>query len=861
MKIIIVIIVNFYCLSLQSINRYVAKTGSDSNPGTYASPFLTIQRAADIVQPGDTVIVRDGLYSSTIHNYGAEIAIVRLVRSGNSSGWITFRAENKGKAIIDGSDYDADHGFMIDNGASYIRVEGFEIRYIYLGAIPVFPKSNNLIFRDNHIHHIGSKCTTTGTGLCAFNLMQTNYVLIERNLIHDIGRLDIAEGCSVSINSKWNDHGIYLSGANYVTIQNNIFYNTHAGWAIHFFNSSGYPNTRISILNNTFAFGKWATGFITLYAYVSNTTIQNNIFYQNEDENTEVNPMVNPAIAINTDYTTYSGVTINHNIAYKGNGRIVNKTVSGVTVSNNIEQTDPKMVNPYGFDFRLQPTGPAINAGVDVGLTTDFSGNGIVGLPDIGAYESVPSGIAISNPETGAKFTAPASISIIASANNVGGTITKVDFYFGSTLLGSDNTNPYSYILANVPVGSYTITAKATNNAGASATSNPVTFTVVSSQSPVVSISSPASGTNFLPPASITITASAADPSGSITKVDFYDDNTFLSSDNASPYSYTITNVPAGNYTITAKATNYSGASTTSTPVTLTVGPNNQLPVVSISSPVTGTKFTAPATLTITASATDVGGTIAKVDFYNGSTFLSSDYSNPYSFTVAGVPAGSYTITAKTTDNAGASTTSSPVIIVVGSNKPPVVSISSPVSGAIFSPLSSITITASATDADGTIARVDFYNENYFLSSDFTSPYSFIGTNVPEGSYTITAKATDNAGATTSSTPVIVNVSTLKSGILETSIIGGSANETPAESENLVCYPVPFTSQLNIKFIPVEGENVTSIEILNEMGKCIINSKHFDTQIVMQLAYLMPGIYFVRVRTNKKVYNKLVIKN
>ena len=48
---------------------------------------------------------------------------------------------------------------------------------------------------------------------------------------------------------------------------------------------------------------------------------------------------------------------------------------------------DPLMTDPANGDFTLQVTSPCINAGVDVGLTEDYAGNPIVGLPDIGAYE------------------------------------------------------------------------------------------------------------------------------------------------------------------------------------------------------------------------------------------------------------------------------------------------------------------------------------------------------------------------------------------------------------------------------------------------------------------------------------------
>lgn len=139
-------------------------------------------------------------------------------------------------------------------------------------------------------------------------------------------------------------------------------------------------------MNNTIAFGKRASGLIVLYGTVSNTNIQNNIFYQSADAYTKVTPSSNHAISINPDYL-YRGVTINHNIVYGGSGHIVAGTLKGVSVSNNIEHTDPKMISPTTFDFGLQSASPAIDAGVNVGLTGDYLGNTIVRLPDIGAYE------------------------------------------------------------------------------------------------------------------------------------------------------------------------------------------------------------------------------------------------------------------------------------------------------------------------------------------------------------------------------------------------------------------------------------------------------------------------------------------
>src|SRR5262249_31357167 len=63
---------------------YVSPTGSDSNPGSEAAPFKTIQKAADIVNPGDAVIVEDGVYTmGTPHPFcDRYTAVVCLIRGG-----------------------------------------------------------------------------------------------------------------------------------------------------------------------------------------------------------------------------------------------------------------------------------------------------------------------------------------------------------------------------------------------------------------------------------------------------------------------------------------------------------------------------------------------------------------------------------------------------------------------------------------------------------------------------------------------------------------------------------------------------------------------------------------------------------
>jgi hypothetical protein len=90
-----------------------------------------------------------------------------------------------------------------------------------------------------------------------------------------------------------------------------------------------------------------------------------------------------------------------------------------------------------------------------------------------------PPTVAITNPANGATFTAPATVVITATASAHGEPVGRVDFYNGTTLLGTATTAPYSFTWTNVAAGTYTLTATATGaNVGDKGTSAPVTITV-----------------------------------------------------------------------------------------------------------------------------------------------------------------------------------------------------------------------------------------------------------------------------------------------------------------------------------------------------------------------------------------------
>ncbi len=195
--------------------------------------------------------------------------------------------------------------------------------------------------------------------------------------------------------------------------------------------------------------------------------------------------------------------------------------------------------------------------------------------------------------------------------------------------------------------------------------------------------------------------------------------------------------------------------------VALTVGTTmNQPPTCAISSPTNGATFTAPATIAINASATDNDGSISKVEFFNGAQKIGEAVTAPYELPWSGVVAGTYQLTAKATDNAGAVTTSAAITVAVNApNQAPTCSITSPANGSTFTAPATITIRASATDNDGSISKVEFFNGAQRIGEDVTDPYEVSWLVTAAGTYQLTAKATDNSGAMTTSTQVTVSVS------------------------------------------------------------------------------------------------------
>jgi len=273
---------------------------------------------------------------------------------------------------------------------------------------------------------------------------------------------------------------------------------------------------------------------------------------------------------------------------------------------------------------------------------------------------SFPPTVSITSPANNSTLTAGSSMTITASASETNGTIASVAFYNGTTLLATDTASPYSYTMTGLSAGSYTLTVKATDANGVSTTSGPVTVTV--NALPAISITSPANNSSVTAGSNLTITASASETNGTIASVAFYEGSVLLGTSTTAPYSLLLTNLSAGLYSFTAKATDTNGASTTSSSVSLTVI-NLSAPTVSITVPASGSIYSVNSGISIVASASETNGTITQVSFYANGSLIGTSFTSPYSITWVNSQTGTYTLTAVATDALGVSTTSSPVSI------------------------------------------------------------------------------------------------------------------------------------------------------------------------------------------------------
>lgn len=551
--------------------------------------------------------------------------------------------------------------------------------------------------------------------------------------------------------------GLFLHNATDGTVTNNTIYNTGAtanfSQVMYKHDALGWAVKDIVTTGNVF-FSKSSTQFTA--QYISTTMAEmtwNNNYYARPISETGGHIKFNNNNYNLTQWKSATGKDANSTITWPS------PITSGTEVRFIYNELKVNKVVPLSGTYKdIQG-----NTFVCSITLSPFTGKVLIKTSPTTCATNIFPTVSITSPANGASFVAPASIPFVATASDADGTITKVEFYNGATLFHTEINAPYEFSWNSVPIGNYSITARAYDNAGGITSSSAIAITVTGAGNlpPTVSITGPANNSTYTSPATIPITATASDPDGSISSVAFYNGESLLNTDNSSPYSYTWTSVAAGTHFITARATDNNGAVTTSSGITVVVSdPPNLPPTVSISSPANNTTYVAPVTVPITASSSDADGTISHVSFYTGQTLIFTDVSSPFAASFNVTTGATHVLTARATDDDGATTTSSPITIVV--NNPsqvyPSVSMTSPIFNATYTAPASIVLSADAADADGTITKVEFFNGATLINTELNAPYSVTWSNVPVGNYSLTAKATDNSGNVTTSTAIAITV-------------------------------------------------------------------------------------------------------
>jgi regulation of enolase protein 1 (concanavalin A-like superfamily) len=463
-----------------------------------------------------------------------------------------------------------------------------------------------------------------------------------------------------------------------------------------------------------------------------------------------------------------------------------------------------------------------------------------------------PPSVSLTAPANGASYAAPATIPLTASAADADGTVSRVEFYNGATLLGTDTTSPFGYNWSNVTAGTYSLSAVAYDAAGGKATSAARTVTVTDATLGVpapwtaADVGSPAlAGSATYANGVFSVSAAGTDiwntadqfhfvyqpvagdvdivaRVDSLTVVDPYTNagvmiRSTLTSGSLHGYtaetgsngvyfrrrlangSTTISNQAAvvsapvwvrlvrkgalvtsywsndgnnwttiGSETMTLGTTAYVGLATSSHNAStrtaarfsnVRVTQPTQNPSVSITSPASGTSYTAPASVAIAASASDPEGRMSAVEFYAGSTLIARDTAAPYAASWTASTAGTYALTAVALDADGGRTTSTAVnVTIVGPNQPPTVTLTSPANNSSFTAPATLAMAATAADPENALARVEFYAGTTLLATDTTAPFAYSWGSVPAGTYTLRAVAYDTAGASASSAANTVTV-------------------------------------------------------------------------------------------------------
>ncbi len=184
-------------------------------------------------------------------------------------------------------------------------------------------------------------------------------------------------------------------------------------------------------------------------------------------------------------------------------------------------------------------------------------------------------------------------------------------------------------------------------------------------------------------------------------------------------------------------------------------------------------------------------------------------------------------------------------------NIAPAVSITAPLNNVAIAIGDTVTITANASDVDGSVVSVEFFVNGVSVGTDLSAPYSFKWKSVM-GNANLTAVATDNLGA--KDTSAIIQISVSPAGITDLNAVN-----------SFKVFPVPAKDELNIMILTSTGNNADSYSIYNMEGKVVfhkvLNSAVEKQEEKIDLSSFENGQYIIQLSRGSSISSKTIIKN
>ena len=223
LNLLFLLLASFLFLSspLNAATYYVARSdssASDSNSGSEASPWKTIQKAANTLVAGDTVYVKVGIYQELYAGFPTSYnPAIKPQKSGTAGNYITYMAYPGDSVIID-QQY---KGGIFYVEKSYIKISGFELRN-GMGGIVTSGNASHIIIENNNIHDMDAVHGANNGGIY---FTPCSYCQVRNNSIHDI----YVNGTNTQFIDGANSSAIHSYNMEFITIENNEFYNVYNG--------------------------------------------------------------------------------------------------------------------------------------------------------------------------------------------------------------------------------------------------------------------------------------------------------------------------------------------------------------------------------------------------------------------------------------------------------------------------------------------------------------------------------------------------------------------------------------------------------------------------------------------------------